>query len=501
MQWIARTLALSLACLAIANGVRAQSALQPPTIPAAKPPVPWTPPALPGEPLPINLATALRLVNARSLDIAVASKRIALAQAQLNTAKVGWLPTITAGADYLRHDGNIQDIAGKVFTTSKTSLMGGLGVNAIFSPTDAIFGPLAARQNLRARIADQDAVENNTVLAVAEAYFNVQQARGELVGAQEAVKHAEELTRRTEKLAAGLVAPVEAVRARTELARRRQTASLSLERWRVASAELVRILRLDPTGLVDPLEPPHLRIALLDDQSIDSLIPVGLRNRPELASQQAVIEATLQRIKQEKLRPLIPSLVLRGNGANPPAAFSGGVFGGGNDALGKYAIRSDIELQVVWEFQNLLLGNRARVRERQAENQIALLEHFRLQDRIAAEIVQAHAQMRSAVSRFDDAESGLRDAADSVDKNFQGLSQTRRAGELIILMVRPQEVIAAIQTLAQAYNDYYSAIADHNRAQFRLYRALGQPAHFVTGHQSSCLLGPVTSETAPSRPD
>jgi hypothetical protein len=72
---------------------------------------------------------------------------------------------------------------------------------------------------------------------------------------------------------------------------------------------------------------------------------------------------------------------------------------------------------------------------------------------------------------------------------------------LIILMIRPQEVIAAIQTLSQTYGDYYGAIADHNRAQFRLYRALGQPAHFVSGHQSSCLLGPVTSENAPSRPD
>ena len=47
------------------------------------------------------------------------------------------------------------------------------------------------------------------------------------------------------------------------------------------------------------------------------------------------------------------------------------------------------------------------------------------------------------------------------------------------------------QTLAQAYNDYYGAIADHNRAQFRLYRALGYPAHFVTGHQTACLLPPV----------
>ena len=46
-------------------------------------------------------------------------------------------------------------------------------------------------------------------------------------------------------------------------------------------------------------------------------------------------------------------------------------------------------------------------------------------------------------------------------------------------MIRPQEVGAAIGALAQAYVDYYGAVADYNRAQFRLYHALGHPAQMV----------------------
>lgn len=458
------------------------------------PPVPWSPPALRGTALPINLPTALKLVNARTMDIAIASQRIQQAGAQLQQAKYAWLPTVTLGADYMRHDGRFQEAGGNVINPSRTSFMAGGGLNAIFTPSDAIFAPLAARQQVRARVADLDAVENNTVLTVAEAYFSVQQARGELVGAEIAVRHAEELVRRADKLAAGLVAPVEAVRARTELARRKQAVFAAQERWQLASADLIRVLRLDPTALIDPVEPPHLRVSLVSpEQTIDTLIPLGLRNRPELASQQALIEATLHRLKQERIRPLIPSLVLKGAGTNPPASFSGGVFGGGNDALSKYGPRGDVELQVIWELQGFGLVNRAKVREKQADNQVAILEMFRLQDIVAAEIAQAHAKAQSAAGRLADAESGLKDAADSVDKNFQGLSQTRRAGDLIILMVRPQEVIASIQALSQAYADFYSAIADHNRAQFRLYRALGQPAAFITGTGmgTACLLPPV----------
>jgi outer membrane protein TolC len=464
----------------IAPAAFAQPMLGPPQVAVPAPPVPWKPPTLRGQSLPINLPTALKLVNAEVMDIAIATQRIQQAGAQHDQAKYAWLPTITLGADYVRHDGRAQDILGAVVNPTRSSFMVGGGVNAIFSPSDALFSPLAARQVVRARVAERDAVENNVTFSVAEAYFNVQQARGELAGALTAAGHAEELVRRTEKLAAGLVAPVEATRARAEFARRKQAVHLAQERWQLASAELVRILRLDPSAVIDPIEPAHLRVTLIaPTESVEGLIPVGLRNRPELASQQALIEATLQRLRQERLSPLIPSLVLRGTGTNPPASFSGGYYGAGNDSVGKYGPRSDVELQAVWTLQGFGLVNRAKIRERRFDNQVALLEMFRLQDIVAAEIARAHAQLKSAAERLSDAEAGLKDSADSVDKNFQGMKQTQEAGKLLILAIRPQEVVASIQSLSSAYGDFYGAVADYNRAQFRLYRALGYPAEHL----------------------
>ena len=46
--------------------------------------------------------------------------------------------------------------------------------------------------------------------------------------------------------------------------------------------------------------------------------------------------------------------------------------------------------------------------------------------------------------------------------------------------------VAAVQALAQAYGDYYAAVADYNRAQFRLYRALGRPAEAVLPDGAAC---------------
>jgi hypothetical protein len=90
------------------------------------------------------------------------------------------------------------------------------------------------------------------------------------------------------------------------------------------------------------------------------------------------------------------------------------------------------------------------------------------------------------------AERALKNAVESAEKNFTGLGQTKTAGgaapgsRVIVLVIRPQEVVAAVQTLAQAYNDYYGAVNDYNRAQFRLYRAVGQPAQLLAEQAPDC---------------
>jgi outer membrane protein TolC len=449
-------------------------------VPAGAPPVPITLPAPDAcdRPLPINLPTALHLANVRTLDVAVASERIRLAAAQLDRARVLWLPTFVAGVDYFRHDGRIQDVTGNIADTSKDSFMVGCGPTAVFAVTDALFAPLAARQVVRAREADLQTASNDTMLAVAEAYFNVQQARGELAGAMAAVRDAEDLVYRTGKLAEGYIAPVEATRARVELDRLRQTANRAWERWRVASADLARLLRLDADVLVEPLEPPHLVVPLIPlDQPVNDLIATALTNRPELAAQQALVQATLQRLRQERFRPFLPSVLLRGASTNPAGTLGVGMFGGGiNDVMGRFGSRFDWDVQVLWEWQNLGFGNRARVRESRSEHDLSVLELLRIQDRVAAEVVQAYSVARSAAERMQMAERELKNAVESVEQNLKGLGQTKRLGDLLILVIRPQEVVAAIQALSQAYSDYYGAVADYNRNQFRLYRALGHPA-------------------------
>lgn len=475
--------------------------LPPPDVPGkrALPPAP-PPPDPASKQLPVNLPTALQLAGVRPVDIAAATQRLGVAVAQYRQASVLWIPSITQGMDYFRHDGGIQDVQGNIINTSKQSLMyglgSGMGSSAIISSNDAYFAPLAARQVVKAREADVRAAANDAMVAVTDAYFNVQQARGELAGAIDAVRRARELVRRTKLLAEGLIPPLEVLRAQAELARREQTELLARERWRVASAELTRVLRIAYGGIIDPVEPPDLRVDLLSvDGNVDDLIPVGLLNRPELASQHRLVEATLQLLKQEQMRPLMPSLLVRGASTTVTGTLAAGVFGGGlNGAMGSAQGREDIDVQVLWQLDNMGFGNRAKIQQRRSENQGAIVEALRTQDRIAAEVTQAFAQAQLAAGRVKLAEQELTFAIGSAAKNLAGIEQTRRQGEMVILVVRPQEVVQSIQALAQAYVDYYGAINDSNRAQFRLYRALGQPAALLL--PTAPLPGPSTAPPA-----
>src|SRR5262249_17958325 len=119
------------------------------------------------KPLPINLATALRLAGARPVIIAAAQASVQVAAAELERARVWWLPSLNVGAGYYRHDGSTEGQSGNFYINSKDQFLAGGGLTARFATTDALFAPLAARQVLRARLSDVQTARNDALLATA----------------------------------------------------------------------------------------------------------------------------------------------------------------------------------------------------------------------------------------------------------------------------------------------------------------------------------------------
>jgi hypothetical protein len=402
------------------------------------------------------------------------------------------------GADYIRHDGFGPDFNRGLNTPQRplnqniNFLYAGVGLTQSFALADAIFEPLAARQVLNSRRWDIQTAKNDALLATARAYFDVHQARGHYAGAVDVVERGQKLVERITGLSEDLVPAVEADRAQRLLATVQQHAASMRQEWRVASANLTQVLRLDPRVVVEPAEHDHVQITLIDPaRPLDDLIPVGLTNRPELASQQSLVGAVAERIRREKGRMLTPSIMLNGF-QTPNELIQVGAQGFGFDRnLNLWSARNDFSPQVVWQLEGLGLGNLARIKEQRGEQSRAIIELFKVQDAVAADVTRAQARVQAAAVRVIQAERSLRAAIVNFDGNYEGLAQTRRFENVLVQVFRPQEAVIALSDLMNCYNEYFTTVADYNRAQFELYHALGYPASDVAGVRPPGEVAPV----------
>jgi outer membrane protein TolC len=448
---------------------------------------------------PINLATALRLSDARPLIVAAAQAGVWVAEAQLTRAKVLWVPQLDLGADYIRHDGGGPDFNKGILTAPSVNFFyGGAGLWQIVALTDVIFEPLAARRTLNSRQVDIQAAKNDALLLTADAYFRVHQYRGMYAGALYAVERGHDVVDRVSQLSRDLVPRVEIDRARNMVADLEQQATSAREAWRVHSADLTQVLRLDPRAVVDPLEPDHLQLTLIDPaRPLDDLIPVGLTNRPELASHQALVQAVAARIRRERGRMLLPSILINGF-QTPDELIQAGIFGiGPNNKLNQWTGRDDVSLQAMWELEALGIGNLARIKEQRGEQSRAIIELFKTQDMVAADVTRAQARLQSAAARVGQADRALRASVIAFNGNYEGLQQTTRFGDVLVLVFRPQEVVYALQRLKTAFDEYFTTVAEYNRAQFQVFHALGYPAGEITSLRPPGEVLPVDT----ARPD
>ena len=84
--------------------------------------------------------------------------------------------------------------------------------------------------------------------------------------------------------------------------------------------------------------------------------------------------------------------------------------------------------------------------------------------------------------------------------NYEGLQQTTRFGDVLVLVNRPQEVVYALQLLKSAFDAYFSTVADYNRAQFQVFRALGYPAQEISEMKPPGEIRPVDTSRPPYLP-
>ncbi len=421
------------------------------------------PTVTPAPPSAIDLPTALRLAEAQNPQIQFARERLRAAEAERDRAEVLWLPNLSVGSNWTRHEGQIQDTRGEVITVSRSALFAGGGAAASVDLAEALYAPLAARQLVAARQAGERVATNDTLLEVALGYWELVRAQANLVIAAETRGQARQLDDLAQSyLKADKLKPADAERIRAELRFRDQEVEAASERLQVASVRLAELLRLDPFVTLRPADAKAVPVTLVDEKvPVAVLAGSALAARPELAQNRALVAWAAERLQQAQNAPWLPRVQL---------GYRAGGFGGGpNGFFGDFDSRGDAEAGLAWEWRNLGFGEHALQRQREAEVRQARWHELAELDRVLAGVAAALARSRARHAQLDAAAQ----AAHSANRSYQLSLQLFK--EVGLDAIRPIEVLQAIQSLARAGQDQVNLIVDYNRAQSQLHWALGWP--------------------------
>ena len=323
---------------------------------------------------------------------------------------------------------------------------------------DAIYGRLAARQLVKAADYGLETQRHESLLASAQAYFDLCKAAALVKVVQESFRISQQYQHQLhEAVAAGIAFRGDELRVQTQTERYQLSLRQGLEQQRVAAARLAEVLHLDPSVGLAPQDSDLAPLTLTETNStLDSLVSRALSSRPEVKQNQALVFAAKDARQGAVYGPVIPSVVGQ--------AFAGGLGGGKDNGPGTFGSSEDYMIGLGWRIGPGGLFDRGRVHATEARLEGAKLAHEKLADEIIRQVVESHARVQSLADQITTAQTNLTTASET-------LRLTRERKQFGVGAVL--EDIQAQQELARARSDYLSVMAEHNKAQYALQKAIG----------------------------
>jgi outer membrane protein TolC len=409
--------------------------------------------------LPISLDTVLRLAQDRNGQMAIARQRLEEAFAQQDVAAKKWLPDVTVGPAYYRHEGGIQDFTGQLIRSSYGSLFAGLELRGKLDLREAAFQRIDAERKVWQQKGELSKLTSETLLDAAGTYIDFLAARGSEVISLESEKQLNELAGLAQTLAKidpGL--RIEVVRIDAEIKGQQLTTRKLREGADGAAAKLGYLLGLDPASELVPVDGRLVAFELVNcGLQVEALVAQALAKGPGVRE----LEGLLNLIEDARAKGsgpcrFVPSLEV---------TMAEGAFGAGPGSQLAWDNRWDLGLHVKW---NLTEAVTARDRRRLADAQIqqTRLGHQELRAKLTLGVREAREACLSAKEQMRLAEQYVRLAEESFQLSNSRLKENIKGRS-------PSEVLMAIRSLAGARLNYLQSIRDLDKAQLRLFVLIG----------------------------
>lgn len=407
----------------------------------------------------VNLPTTLRLAGARNIDIQLAREKLAEARASQESAIEKFFPAAAPGITYRRHDNLIQNTEGVIEDVHKQSYAPGVTITAQTDLGDAIFKSLAAHQLVKAAGHALDAQRQDSIVSAAQAYFDLVAAQSAVGVAREALHVSTNYQTEIDKaVSIGLAFKGDALRVKVQRQRDEIALQQAEEKARLAAARLAQILHLDPVVELRPCDNQLLPLSLISATApAGVLVEQALAARPEAKKNAALVVAAREIKNGVVYGPLIPSL--------GGQALIGELGGGKDSHTGNFGESEDYVALLNWRIGPGGLFDFGEIHGQQARLRSARLTEEKVRDEIAQQVVTGRARVLSLADQLATAGQSLSDAQENLR-----LDQERKEFGVGVVL----ETIVAEQELTRARDDYLRIVADYNKVQYDLLRALGR---------------------------
>ncbi len=228
----------------------------------------------------------------------------------------------------------------------------------------------------------------------------------------------------------------------------------------MAGVRLAHVLQLDPRIELRAQDAELVPLSLVPtDASLDSLVEQALAARPELAQEAAGLAAARDAEAGVRFGPLFPTLSAQ--------VLAGGLGGGRSGHPAAFGASQDYVLAVGWRIGPGGLFDAARIAEARARLEGARLRAEKRRQEVVREVAEAVARVASLSDQIAIAKEALAAAEETLR-----LSQERKTFGVAEVLER----ILATQDLTRARTEYLGAVAEYDKAQYALARAVGRPA-------------------------
>jgi outer membrane protein TolC len=416
--------------------------------------------------VPIKLDSVLRLAQDQNGLVRLARERLFEAQVEQELAAKRWLPEISMGAGWWRHEGGIQDFDGNLIRSSYGGVNPGMELRGKIDLRDIVFARLDAARKVSQQQGELSKFTADQLLDAATTYIDLlasHAAERIAVEAEAKLQRLLEQAKSLEKVDPGV--RVEVARVESELGAQRVLTRRLHEGVRGASAKLVYLLGLNPASELLILDKNLVALGLVPVQaSPEALIETALRHGPGVQETEAIL-GLLEDMRAKGESPLhfLPAIEMH---------MGDWAYGAGPGSRTNWDNRWDLGLQARWNLTDLLNG-RQRKRLADTRMQQAYLGYEDLRGKLTLGVKEAHEAARSNADQIGLAAAQIKHAEESYNLSDLRLRENIKGRS-------PSEVLLAVRALMGARLTYLHAVRDYDKAQLRLFVLTGAGASIHT---------------------